>query len=433
MAKTPLYQLLAHKNLAFCVFNRATYSRLQALFMTLPEVPNLHITLILGSTLMSPEFGSAYEYIVRENKSFNIKLLPFSESHPKGPLECISISQEIISHLGVYLAEEKFDAVVVTGDRFETLPAAMCAAYLNIPVIHLQGGEITGNIDERVRHAVTKLSDYHFCATDLSKEYLIQMGESRDRVFHTGCPSLDLFKRWRIKRKTKLEDYILCIFHPDTEKVDEQYEHTKVVLESVLKLCIEKNLECRWFWPNIDPGHEKIRELLVEYHRNNPQFLAKALNKEPFYFLQELAGAIMVVGNSSVGIRECSAIGVPAINIGGRQSIRERTDNVTDVAIDMEEIVSAMLAKYHVHKYQNRNLYGDGRASRNIVSHLLRMQFTKKGPLEYPMWLRFRDDHFNKERFIAHERRKTDRREYNQAKDALAQQGHLPSESGKAA
>ena len=252
-------------------------------------------------------------------------------------------------------------------------------------LIHLQGGEVTGNIDERVRHAVSKLSDYHFVATKMAKYYLMEMGEEPFSVHRTGCPSIDYVKEMGIRRYTPKEKYIICMFHPNTQSIDTQYKETEILLKAVIDFCVEHGVVCYWYWPNPDPGREKIIALLETVKDKYDKFLKKMVNEEPFIFLRKLSGAKLIVGNSSCALRESSYLGIPAVNVGGRQSLRERSWNVIDVKFDLREIAEAMVTQFRARRYAASYLYGDTKAGQRIARLLKDIEYIKKGPLNYPL------------------------------------------------
>lgn len=394
-------QYLDKRKLCLCVFNRASYGRCKSLIQELAKYENVELTVTLSSALLMEEFGNAAaEYITGDTENVTFELIDIGYTDHTHLGMC-GASARILSRFSEYFDKKRFDCVVVVADRFETLPCAMAASYQNIPVAHVQGGEVTGNIDEKVRHAVTKIADYHFASTELAKDYILHMGEERSRIHMTGCPSIDLISKSYIARWQPKERYILSIFHPETENPDEAFEQTRVALEAVLEYTSKYGFRCYWFYPNPDPGRSEIVKLLDKALSENPAFIVKAINKEPEAFLRQLAGARMIVGNSSCGLRESSYLGVPAVNIGRRQNLRERADNVIDVDYQKEEILQAMEVQHIQRKYQKSRLFGSGRAGRYIAEWLAaKIDFSLKGPLTYPRSDKFRERHIGKGRTV---------------------------------
>jgi bifunctional UDP-N-acetylglucosamine 2-epimerase / N-acetylmannosamine kinase len=416
---------MAEKHLCLCIFNRATYARSKVLIDEIAKYPWMKLTVALSSALLWKEYGSAGEEYIRDgHKNVTFELIEVPQNEPTHLGICLG-SSDLLAAFARYFASKSFHGVIVVADRYETLPCAMAAAYQNIPLIHIQGGEITGNIDDKVRHAITQLADWHFVSTDVAKDYLIAMGVESFRVYNTGCPSLDLINRNTIIRSVGKEKYILSIFHPETENTDHAFEQTEIVLKATLEYCAKYGARCYWFYPNPDPGREEITRLLDRALSENPEFLVKAINKEPEVFLRQLAGARFIVGNSSCGIREASFLGVPALNVGARQRMRERGINVYDLPYDSTLIFSAMEKAHEMRRYIKSYLYGDGRASKFIATYLTRIDYSLRGPLTYPFNYNFKSRHFGENRFKSHARKREEPfkgKKYD-AKKRMANQG----------
>jgi UDP-hydrolysing UDP-N-acetyl-D-glucosamine 2-epimerase len=255
---------------------------------------------------------------------------------------------------------------------------------MNIPVAHIQGGEVTGSIDEKVRHAVTKLADIHLVATKKAGERVGRMGEEDRKVYVTGCPSIDLaaemgadpalnfnpFERYGGVGDLHqvLNGYLVVMQHPVTTEHEQARQHVTETLHAVHEI----NMPTLWFWPNVDAGSDGtsngIRSFRERYKPENIHFFK---NMEPTDFLRLLYSSKCLVGNSSVGIRECSYLGVPVVNIGTRQTGRERGKNVLDVGYCKNEIRSAVTRQMENGRYGTDNLYGDGNAGKRISQVLL--------------------------------------------------------------
>lgn len=388
---------------AICVFNRATYSRCKALILACQKSDFIDLDVIISSSLLREEYGNGKEYIKREVQ--NLIALDINQ-HPATFAGSVKTCSEACTRLAEHFSNSNYSFVVVVADRFETLAGAIAASFLNIPLIHIQGGEITGNIDEKIRHAVTKLSDYHFVATKLAKDYLLRMGEEQGSVFNTGCPSLDVIKNARIRRRQDKKRYIICQFNPLTTTPETMFEETKEVFESIREFCIKDHVHCYWYYPNPDPARDEIIRFLDEELPNHSKWFTKMVNQPPEEFLLFLAGCKFMIGNSSCGLRECSYLGVPAINIGERQSIRERSINVLDVIPKKEEIDKAIDSQKRIRSYPRSFLYGDGDASKHILNHLKVLEFSQKGPLNYPLEIfDFQTRHFKEGRLEFHRKR----------------------------
>jgi UDP-hydrolysing UDP-N-acetyl-D-glucosamine 2-epimerase len=254
---------------------------------------------------------------------------------------------------------------------------------MNIPVVHVQGGEVTGSIDEKVRHAVTKLANLHLVSTELAAERVTRLGEDPDTIFVTGCPSIDIAaavaerpaldfdpfdKYGGVGPKPDLsKGYLVVMQHPVTTEYEEARQQVGETLYAVRDI----GLPVLWFWPNVDAGSDGTSKGIRVFRENeNPQNLHLFRNMFPEDFLRLLCGATAIVGNSSVAIRECSFLGVPAVNIGSRQTGRERGRNVIDVGHDRQAITEAIRGHVRHGRPPPDLLYGDGQAGRRIAECL---------------------------------------------------------------
>lgn len=391
------------KRLCIPIFNRATYARCKTLILALSEKENIELTIAVSSAALMEEFGNAFSYISDDSEERKVKtcLIPikYEKQTSLGMVKAVS---EVCRQFGSFFHDLSFDGVICVADRFETLGAAIAASYQNIPIIHIQGGEITGNIDEKVRHAVSMLSDYHFPSTRMAGAYLTRMGQglggNKGRVIPLGCPSLDLIKIEAIRRSLTKERYIICFMHPETDKIDEAREQTRLLIEAVLWYCRTYRSVCYWQWPNPDAGREEITAILSLAQKENEAILRKEVNIRPEAFLRRLSHARFIIGNSSCGIRECSFLGIPAVNIGARQSLRERGPNVIDAPWEYDEIKGAMVWAHNTKKTKRSFIYGHGNSGAEIAQRISAMEdLSLKYPLQFPELMEFKDEH-NKER-----------------------------------
>jgi UDP-hydrolysing UDP-N-acetyl-D-glucosamine 2-epimerase len=285
---------------------------------------------------------------------------------------------------------------VTVADRYETLANAVAASYMNIPVVHVQGGEVTGSIDEKVRHAVTKLSNLHLVCTALARERVIRLGEDPASVHLTGCPSIDIaaevaarpaldfdpFEKYGgVGPKTDLsKGYLVVMQHPVTT----EYEEARRQVEETLYAVKDFGLPVLWFWPNPDAGSDGTSKGIRVFRENEkPQNFHLFRNMYPEDFLRLLVHSSAIVGNSSVAIRECSFLGVPAVNIGSRQQGRERGKNVIDVNHDRAEIADAIREHLRRGKAPVDHVYGEGNAGARIAECLATAELTIEKRLTY--------------------------------------------------
>lgn len=257
------------------------------------------------------------------------------------------------------------DLVVTIADRHETIATAIAASYQNIPVAHLQGGERTGSIDDRTRDAVSMLSSLHFPATVLSGKRLVEMG-ARGPVLCHGCPSIDLAARV-LPVEPRPPYPVVVVQHAVTTEAQWAYSQTQATVTAIR----ERREPVIWLWPGEDAGageaDRAIRQLAAEKRKN----ITFRRHIPVLEFLTLLARAAVIVGNSSVAIRECSYLGTPAVDVGTRQHGREHADNVIHVSHDVDEIAAAIESQVDHGPYPSSTLYGDGHAGQAIADAIL--------------------------------------------------------------
>jgi GDP/UDP-N,N'-diacetylbacillosamine 2-epimerase (hydrolysing) len=289
-----------------------------------------------------------------------------------------AIGQEIIG-ITAALEQEQPDMVIVLGDRGEMLAGALAAIHLNIPVIHIHGGERTGTVDEPVRHAISKLAHYHFVTTPGAKERLIKMGEQGDNVFITGAPGLDgicasaVYDRDELCKRDDLDsgrEIALLVFHPVVQDSKIAHIQMKELMESVLSC----NLQIIALLPNSDSGGSNIAKELDKYSQHQDVRIRTHLGRNGY--ISWMAAADVLIGNSSSGIIEAATLGIPVVNVGDRQYGRERNANVVDVDLSRESIISAVATALSLGRKEWDNVYGSGNAGEKIVS------LTKSLPLD---------------------------------------------------
>lgn len=260
------------------------------------------------------------------------------------------------------LIEDEIDLVLVLADRWEQLSVTTAASYLNIPIAHIQGGELSGNIDDKIRKAISMFSDIHFPSHQNAGERLSTYG-CRD-IFVYGCPSLDIITRSKINT-SKTKGHIICIFHPHTKELDSIRKQSNMLLEQIDKYTKEFKIKCYWFSNNDDAGYENVKVKIKD--NEYIQLVDTVVDTE---YLQLLASAKFIIGNSSSGIREASFLGIPSINIGKRQNKRICASNVITIGdMDPYTIYENMC---NIKKRSKKStLFGDGNSVDRIVKKLV--------------------------------------------------------------
>ncbi|HEY5153463.1 MAG TPA: UDP-N-acetylglucosamine 2-epimerase [Acidimicrobiales bacterium] len=377
---------------------RPSYSRVRSALAAIDAHPDLELQLVVASSALLDRYGNAVNQI--ESDGFHIDERVYTVIEGENPTTMAKSTGLGLLELSSVLDNLRPDVVVTIADRYETIATAVAATYQNIPLAHLQGGEITGSIDEKVRHAVTKLADLHLVSTELAAQRVIRMGEDPAAVYVTGCPSIDLAAEILdapgldfdpIQRYGGVGDaldltdgYLVVMQHPVTTEYG-QARHD--VLET-LHAVNEVDLPVLWFWPNPDAGTDgtsngirSFRESLAE--DGKPHRLHFFKNMAPTDFLRLAYNSRCLVGNSSVAIRECSYLGIPAVNIGTRQEGRERGANVVDVGYDRGEIGAAVTTQMRAGRGAGDPLYGDGTAGPRIADLLATVPLTTTKRLSY--------------------------------------------------
>lgn len=276
------------------------------------------------------------------------------------------------------------DIVVVRGDRYEVLSAAVAAAYLNIPVAHIEGGDVSGTIDESVRHAITKLAHIHFPTSSISAKRIIRMGEKPKYVFNVGSSDIEFVARNRFRVSEKLINYLgvgdvididkpflMVVQHPVTSEVGKNRKHIGETLHAVLEL----GIPAIWFWPNVDAGTDEVSKGIRNFRENEkPHHMRFLKSLPPEQFIGLLKRAACLVGNSSAGIKECSYLGVPVVNIGTRQHGRMRAGNVVDVGYEKAAIKVAIKKQLKYGPYKPSAIYYKKGTSKKIAQTLAKVK-----------------------------------------------------------
>lgn len=382
------------RKVCVAVTARPSYSRIKSALRAIQEHPDLQLQLVVAASALLDRYGSVVDYI--EQDGFDISARVFMVLEGENLTAMAKTTGLGILELSTALDNLQPDVVVSVADRFETLATAVSAAYMNVPVAHVQGGEVTGSIDEKVRHAVTKLADLHFVANDRAAERVIRLGEDPAKVFVTGCPSIDLAAE--VLRSPDLDfdiyqryggvgvqldlsnGYLVVMQHPITT----EYQQARHQITETLFAVAEVGLPTLWFWPNVDAGSDGTSRGIRAFRElHSPSNIHFFKNMSPIDFLRVLYNSKGIVGNSSVAIRECAFLGVPAVNIGSRQNGRDRGRNVIDVDYRRDDIVKAI--RYHLRngKVEPDHLYGDGQAGRRIAELLATVPLTIEKRLAY--------------------------------------------------
>lgn len=382
------------RKICVVVTARPSYSRIRSALRAIQNHPDLELQLVVAASALLGRYGSAVDYV--EKDGFEISARVYMVLDGENLTTMAKTTGLGLLELSTVFDNLKPDAVITVADRYETLATAVAASYMNIPVAHVQGGEVTGSIDEKVRHAVTKLADLHFVATKKSGERVIKMGEEPKKVFVTGCPSIDvvteildspgldfdpLDKYGGVGARVDLSNgYFVVMQHPVTTEYEAARSHILETLYSVRSF----NMPTLVFWPNVDAGSDGTSNGIRTFReQESPSQFHFFKNMGPTDFLRLIYNSKCLVGNSSVGIRESSFLGIPVVNVGSRQAGRERGENVFDVGYNRAEISNAIEHHLGNGRYRQDCLYGDGKAGERIANLLAKVPLSIEKRLTY--------------------------------------------------
>tara|TARA_B100000963_G_C22605225_1_gene662153 strand:- start:779 stop:1954 length:1176 start_codon:yes stop_codon:yes gene_type:complete len=367
--------------------NRANYARIKSVIENLKKKKKVDLKIILGASAILEKFGKLEKTLSNDKIKIHHKINSIIEGET--PLTMAKSTGLAVIEISSIFADLKPDIVVTIADRFETMATAVAASYMNIILAHTQGGEITGSIDESVRHAITKLSHIHFASSKIAYKNIIQLGEDKKNVFLTGCPSLDLAKKFPKKIDDNLlkkyngvgkkfnlkEKYIVVMQHPVTTEYGDGFKQINETIKAVSKL----NFPTIWLWPNVDAGSDEVSKGLRIYREKNIDskiFFIKNFTAEDY--LSVIYNCSCLIGNSSSAIREGGFLGVPAVNIGTRQTGREVGKNIINVDYDEKKILKAIDKQLRRNrKFASSKIYGDGNAGKYIASILSNLNIKK--------------------------------------------------------
>lgn len=357
--------------------------------------PALELQVILGGSVVLEKYGRIFESDLVDQIPVNQTINFVIEGET--PTTMAKSSGLAVTEFAGAFESLKPDVVIVVADRYECLAITMAAAYMNIPVAHVEGGEVTGSIDESIRHAITKLAHVHFPASEEAAERIARMGEPRDSIFVVGSTSFDVLKELDLNNLAPIvthqklagvgetvvanpREYLIVIQHPVTTEYEKNLAH---VSQTTAAIDLVK-MPTFWIWPNMDAGSDGISKGIRLYReRSRPSHVHffKSLPIELFGPL--LNNAACIVGNSSSGIREAAFLGTPTVNIGSRQEGRRRGRNVIDVGYSTGEIVAAIMEQVRRGPYESDKLYGSGDAAGKIVPVLADYNFNVQKRIVY--------------------------------------------------
>jgi UDP-hydrolysing UDP-N-acetyl-D-glucosamine 2-epimerase len=371
-------------NICVALTNRTNYSKLKTVLFELRQYKNIRCRIVLSSTILLDRFGSGYQDLLRDgfeiDKQIDCALM--NDSH-EAMAKTVGLS--VIEH-ATYFQWRKPDLLIIVGDRFDMLAPAVAASIMNIPITHIQGGELSGTIDNVIRDVITRFASHHFVATEQSALNLIKYGVSQERIFDYGCPAVEYisqidvgeqFDKARLgkifKRDIDIdvnEQYFLVMIHPDTTNRHD------VNMDAIMDVVASFRIKAFIFYPNVDAHNSEIVSSISKYKKNDKFYMIRHMPLEGF--IHAMAHCCCMISNSSSGIREAASFGIPVINIGNRQVDRERNQNVIDIGNSYGEL-RPMIKKYMGYKFEKKNIYLKLNCAKQIVTTIA--QFIGNGSL----------------------------------------------------
>ncbi len=381
------------KKICVVIGSRANYSSIKSAMRAIDAHPELELQLVVGASALLDRYGTVLELI--ESDGFEPDERVFMLIEGETPATMAKSTGLGLLELPTSFERLKPDVVITVGDRFETMATALAATYMNIPLAHTMGGEVSGNIDESIRHAVTKFAHVHFPACSEAAERLVRLGEDPGTVHVVGCPRMDLVAEVLAQNGDNLSQifqdgvggtfdlerpFVIVSQHPVTTEYGDGERQIALTLDAVQEL----GLPAIVLWPNADAGSEDIARGIRKFREHEDDARLHFFKNLPTYdYVKLMRKTSVLVGNSSSAIREGSFIGTPAVNIGSRQQGRQRGANVVDVGYDASEIAAAMRAQVEHGRFEHDPIYGDGHAGERIADILSRCEISLDKRMTY--------------------------------------------------
>ncbi|MEM9075288.1 MAG: UDP-N-acetylglucosamine 2-epimerase [Myxococcota bacterium] len=366
------------RRICVVLVDRANYGRLKPVMHAIRERPSLELQVVCAGTMVLERFDQPVKVVKKDG--FEVQGEIYTELEGSTPSTMAKSVGFGVVEFSSEFQRLKPDFVLIIGDRYEALSAALAAAYMNIPIVHMQGGEVSGSIDESARHCITKLAQYHYPATERSKDFLLRMGEREDTILGVGCPASDLA---RVLDKTLPSEiinargsgaeidvskpFLLVVFHPTTTEYGGEWAQIDALLGALDDVAMPTVL----LWPNIDAGSDHISKAIRVFRaREECTWLRTLTNLTPEDYQRVLANTACAVGNSSSFVRDAGFYGTPVVLVGSRQSFREADEHVSRVGADRAVIADTIRAQLKTGRYDPSTLYGDGHVSDKLARGL---------------------------------------------------------------
>lgn len=372
------------RKIAVITGTRAEYGYLKPLMKLIDKDSYLELTPIITGMHLLPEFGDSYKIVEKDfPNSVKIKMDLKGDSLK----DMANYFASGVKKISNYFSKNNSDIIVILGDRSEPFAAALAAMFLNIPVAHINGGDVSGGtVDESIRHAITKIAHIHLAHTKENAVRIQKMGEEKNRIFIVGALTLDTILNINLPSKKEVfskynlypdKKTFLVVQHPVTTLEDKGYFQMKDLFLALDELSVQTIM----LYPNCDAGSKKIINLIKKYEKKDYLYVFKNLPHEDYLALMKSSD--LMIGNSSSGIIESPSFKIPVINIGKRQSGRSRSGNIIDVEPAKEKILLSIDFALNDKEFQKsiqscKNKFGDGKTSEKIVKILKDIKLNEK-------------------------------------------------------
>jgi UDP-hydrolysing UDP-N-acetyl-D-glucosamine 2-epimerase len=365
------------KTICVALTNRTNYSKLKITLIELSKYKDINFHIVLSSSILLDRYGRGYRDIEKDGFKIDNKIdcALLNDSH-EAMAKTIGLS--VVEH-ATYFARRRPNLLLIVGDRYDMLAPVIAAGIMNIPIAHIQGGELSGTIDNVIRDVLTKFSRLHFVATEKSVQSLVNFGINEANIYNFGCPAVEYISKLPISKYfdpaklskqfknpidiKKGEKFLLVMVHPDTTN-----QHD-VSMDKVLKVVSSFKMKAFIFYPNIDANNTDIVSSIASYNNNRNFFMVRHMPLEDYIYTMSHCSCL--IGNSSSGIRESASFGVPFINVGHRQIGRERNKNTIDIG-ENYDLLESQILKHISNRFETENIYYQADCSKRIVEEIAR-------------------------------------------------------------
>lgn len=382
------------RRICFPVTTRGNYGKFKPVMQAVKAHPELELQLVVAGGALLHKYGNFVED--GQLGEFEVDKKIYFLLEGENPITMAKSTGIALTEFTSAFENLDPDVVMTIADRFEELAIGTAAAFQNIPLAHIEGGEVSGSVDESIRHAITKMSHLHFPSTERAAERVRKLGEPPEHIFNVGTPSLDVISGLDLDDIGTIEaelrdkgvgadiqlqdEYLLVIQHPITT----EYEHNRRYIDETIEAVDDLEIPTVWLWPNMDAGSDAVSKGIRVYREQNDQDFIRYFTSLPLeQYAIILNNASCIVGNSSSGIRESAYLGVPSVNIGSRQKGRQRGDNVIDVPHEASSIKTAIREQMEHGPYESSDIYGNGNSGQKVADVLADFEFSIQKQITY--------------------------------------------------